>query len=394
MSSCFRGCVAETDASGDRPHRRAFSQHDTLAPVHMEAMEQKRSLATVPREELEEILQSWGQPRYRVDQIRHWLYVSLVSTIAEMRNLPTALRERLDSAFTISQVRPLQTLRSTDGGTEKVLLQLADGETIESVLMSYDERRTVCVSSQVGCAMRCTFCATGIGGWRRNLSAGEIAEQILYFARLLKPRGQSVSHVVYMGMGEPFLNYEAVMQSIAILNDPEGLGLGARRITISTSGVVPGIRRLADASLPVGLAISLHAANDSLRNSLVPANRKYPLDMLLAACREYAERTHRRVTFEYVLIDGVNDAPQDADALGRLLHGLLAHVNLIPLNPVPDLPYRPSTRERILAFERRLQERGVSATLRLSRGADIQAGCGQLRSTPRECQTVVQPKNS
>jgi 23S rRNA (adenine2503-C2)-methyltransferase len=351
-------------------------------------MEQKRALPEVSKEEIEALLSSWEQPRYRADQIRHWLYVSLVSSVDEMRNLPGGLRAQLAEQFTVSNARPLQTLRSEDG-TEKVLLELVDGQTIETVLMSYEGRHTVCVSSQVGCAIGCAFCATGVGGWNRNLTAGEIVEQVLYYGRVLKAQGQAVSNVVYMGMGEPFLNLDQVLRSISILNDPTGLNLGARRITVSTVGIEPGIRRLAQEAWPVGLAVSLHAPTDDLRDRLVPVSRRYPLRKLLRACQEYVSKTRRRVTFEYAMIDGVNDTLAQADALGELLRGLLCHVNLIPLNPVPELPYQASPRERILAFERRLRARGVDATLRISRGADIQAGCGQLRSAPRECQTIV-----
>jgi len=352
-------------------------------------MERKRALPDVPKAELEELLASWGQPRYRADQVWRWLYVSLVSRVDEMRNLPAELQAWLGEQFAVSNVTPLRSQRSEDGGTEKVLLGLADRQTIETVLMSYDGRQTVCVSSQVGCQLGCSFCATGVGGWNRNLSAGEIVEQVLYYARLLKMSATTVSHVVYMGMGEPFLNEDAVLRSIALLNDPTALNLGARRITISTVGIVPGIQRLTQQDLPVGLAVSLHAPTDELRAVLMPINRRYPLGTLLRACREYADKTRRRVTFEYAMIDGVNDGLAEADALGRLLHALLCHVNLIPLNPVPELPYRSSPHDRILAFERRLRERGVNATLRLSRGTDIQAGCGQLRSTPMECHTIV-----
>lgn len=363
-------------------------------------MAQKRALLDLSREEIEELLAAWGQPRYRADQIWRWLYVSLVSDVDQMRNLPAALRTQLGGQFVVSGVTPLRTQRSADGHTEKVLLQLADGQAVETVLMDYDGRRTVCVSSQVGCALHCAFCATGLGGWNRNLSASEIVEQVLYFARLGRGgspcRGgsrtaptQPITHVVYMGMGEPFLNYEAVRRSIAILNDPQGFNLGARRVTVSTAGIVPGIERLGAEGLPIGLAISLHAPTDELRNRLVPINRKYPLEQLIPACRAYTERTHRRVTFEYALIDKVNDSLADADALARLLRGLLCHVNLIPVNPVADLPYLPSPHERIVAFEGRLRQRGINATLRVSRGADIQAGCGQLRGQPRECDTLV-----
>lgn len=352
-------------------------------------MEHKKALPELSKDELARVLADWGQPRYRADQIWRWLYVGLVSSIAEMRNLPADLRARLAGQFAVSGVRPLRTQRSEDGGTEKVLLALADGQTIESVLMSFGDRQTVCVSSQVGCAVGCAFCATGVGGWNRNLTAGEIVEQVLFYARSLKVRGQAISNVVYMGMGEPFLNTEAVLASIARLNDPSGLNLGLRRVTVSTVGIVPGIQRLARDGSPIGLAISLHAPSDELRDRLVPINRKYPLARLVEACREYVERTGRRVTFEYAMIADHNDAPAQADELAGLLRGLLCHVNLIPVNPVPGLPYQPSPRERILAFERRLRQLGVNATLRISRGTDIQAGCGQLRSAPSECHEVV-----
>ena len=375
-------------------------------------MAERQALLDLSKEEIEELLVSWGQPRYRADQVWRWLYVGLVSEVDQMRNLPAALRTQLGGQFVVTNVSPVRSQRSADGHTEKVLLRLADGQTVETVFMDYDGRRTVCVSSQVGCTLHCAFCATGLGGWIRNLSAGEIVGQVLYYARLAKggpPGGdgslgrggsrtapttaaasaQPITNVVYMGMGEPFLNYEAVRRSIAILNDPEGFNLGARRVTVSTAGVVPGIERLGAEGLPIGLAVSLHAATDELRNRLVPINRKYPLAQLIPACRDYTERTHRRVTFEYALIDGVNDSLAHADALAQLLHGLLCHVNLIPVNPVADLPYLPSPHERILAFEKRLRERGINATLRVSRGADIQAGCGQLRGSPRECETVV-----
>ncbi len=357
-------------------------------------MAEKRALLDLSREELEATLAAWGQPRFRARQVWRWLYVNLVSQIDEMRNLPAALRTQLGGQFVVSAVSPVRTLRSEDGHTEKVLLQLADGQAVETVLMDYDGRRTVCVSSQVGCALRCAFCATGLGGWNRNLSAGEIVEQVLYYARLVRGASettpaQAITNVVYMGMGEPFLNADAVRRSIAILNDPEGFNLGARRVTVSSSGIVPGIERLGAEGLPIGLAISLHAPTDELRDRLVPVNRKHPLGSLIPACRTYTERTHRRVTFEYALIDGVNDSPADADALARLLRGLLCHVNLIPLNPVAGLPYQPSPHERVVAFGARLRAQGINATLRVSRGADIQAGCGQLRGSPRECETLV-----
>ena len=331
-----------------------------------------------------EELQTWvveqGEPSFRARQIFEWVYRALAADFSAMTNLPLALRQKLAGLGIIQSLAPLETVTSADGLTTKTLLQLRDGETIESVLMRYEGRQSVCISSQVGCALNCPFCATGQSGFKRNLSPGEVVEQVLYFARQLQSQDLAVSNVVLMGMGEPLANYEAIWQAIRILNDARGLRLGARRFTISTAGMVPGIRRMAEEGLEVGLAVSLHAANDALRNRLVPLNKRYPLSDLIAACREYAEHTSRRVSFEYALIQNVNDDPQQARELGQLLRGLLCHVNLIPLNPTTDCAYRPASRERIMAFRRELNDTGIPNTVRLGRGADIQAGCGQLRS--------------
>jgi 23S rRNA (adenine2503-C2)-methyltransferase len=271
---------------------------------------------------------------------------------------------------------------------------LGDGNTLESVLMQYYDRRTACISTQVGCGMGCTFCATGQGGLARNLSAGEIVAQVLYLARevrqeeleraeALGQRGEipehPVSNVVLMGMGEPLANYGATWQAIETLTNPRGYGLGARRITLSTVGLVPGIRRLAEEGLAINLAVSLHAPNDELRDQLVAINHRYPLPELLAAVRDYVERTRRRVTFEYSLIAGVNDAPHQARLLAGLLSGLLCHVNLIPLNATPGSDLRPSSREGTNAFRDELEGAGIATTVRMRRGIDIEAGCGQLR---------------
>jgi 23S rRNA (adenine2503-C2)-methyltransferase len=249
--------------------------------------------------------------------------------------------------------------------------------------MAYDRRWTVCASTQVGCAVGCSFCVTGQGGFVRHLETGEIVEQALYYARALRAEQRALSNIVLMGMGEPLLNYDRVWQAIEIWNDHRGFNLGARRMTLSTAGVVPGILRMAQESLQVGLAVSLHAAEDALRDQLVPLNRRYPLIELMAACRAYVERTHRRITIEYALIDGVNDGLDQAHKLVRLLQGLDCHVNLIPLNPGSAMPvegvYRASPRERVDAFQRALADRGVATTVRLRRGVEIQAGCGQLR---------------
>ena len=329
-------------------------------------------------------LQDWvlsqGQPRYRSDQLYSWLYGSLAPDFEGMRNLPQSMRQRLGEMADIQRLAPLQDILSSHGLTRKVLFALSDGETIESVLMRYDERNTVCLSTQVGCSLGCTFCATGHSGFTRNLSAGEILEQTLYFARELREEGQRITNVVFMGMGEPLMNYEATWQAIETLTDSRGFNLGARRITISTVGIIPGIKRLSGEKLQVGLAVSLHAPNDELRKTLAPITRRYPVKKLIAACRTYFERKGRRVTFEYALVDRLNDSRQQAAQLATLLEGLLCHVNLIPLNPVQGSPWRGSSRERVRGFHRKLNRLGVNSTIRLRRGTEIEAGCGQLRS--------------
>lgn len=343
-------------------------------------MPEKIFLTNLPLSGLQAWLASLGEPRYRAQQLYHWLYRSLISDPMEMHNLPESLRIRLSQVAALSSLKLLATLVSPDGQTEKALFALADGCTIESVLMRYEARQTVCASTQVGCPLGCRFCATGQSGFVRDLSAGEIVDQVLHFARLLKGEGQEVTNIVFMGMGEPLLNYEATWQAIETLHDPQGFGVGARRFTISTVGIVPGIERLGAEKLPVGLAVSLHAADDVLRDELVPLNRKYPLEALLGACRRYIEKTKRRVTFEYALIERVNDEPAQAKRLATLLQGMLCHVNLIPLNPCEGVAYRPSPRERVAAFQRVLRRAGIGTTLRLGRGIEIAAGCGQLRS--------------
>jgi 23S rRNA (adenine2503-C2)-methyltransferase len=265
-----------------------------------------------------------------------------------------------------------------DGLTHKVLLRLHDGQQIETVLMRYPEsgdsqgRATVCVSTQAGCAVGCPFCATGRMGLLRNLSPGEIVGQVIFFARRCQ-----VTNVVFMGMGEPLLNYDNTWRAIETLNHPRGFGLGARRMTISTSGIVPGIQRLAGEKLQVNLAISLHAPNDRLRNILVPVNRKYPIAALMQACKDYVEKTGRRVSYEYVLLAGVNDTPKLAHELGALLRGTLSHVNLIPLNPTASAFTRPR-HESVLAFQRVVRTYGIATTVRIERGVEISAACGQL----------------
>ena len=349
---------------------------------------ERLALYDLTYEQLEALLTGWGEPRFRADQVWKWLYSSLVDSFEAMRNVPKALRERLAAETDLALLTPLAEQESLSGQTRKVLFRLRDGQTVESVLMRYDERRTACISTQVGCGMGCVFCATGQGGLARNLSAGEIIAQVLYFAREirqsdLQPSASNLEHpisnIVLMGMGEPLANFAATWQALETLTDDRGYNLGARRITLSTVGLVPGIQRLAEQGLPINLAISLHAADDELRNRIVPINRRYPLAELMAAVREYVEQTGRRVTFEYALIDGLNDSVEQAQKLAALLHGLLCHVNLIPLNPTPGSPLQPSSREQVDAFRQELEWAGIQATVRMRRGIDIEAGCGQLR---------------
>jgi 23S rRNA (adenine2503-C2)-methyltransferase len=340
----------------------------------------KPILLNLSHAELKEFVIGRGQPGYRAAQIEIWLYQRYVADVAQMTNLPQAFRQRLAEESMLTPLTPLVSLDSFDGYTQKTLFALPDGQEIEAVLMRYDKRQTLCISTQAGCAMGCPFCATGQMGFRRNLSAGEIVAQVLYYARQLDQENKQVSNVVFMGMGEPLANYAETWRAIRRLNDPEGFNLGARRMTLSTVGLVPAIRRMSQEPEQVGLAVSLHAATDELRNKLVPLNRRYPLAMLMQAIRDYVALTHRRVTFEYALMDNLNDGDAQAEQLAELGQGLLCHVNLIPLNPTPDSPWRGSPDERVYAFQAGLQAAGISTTVRLRRGIDIAAGCGQLRN--------------
>jgi 23S rRNA (adenine2503-C2)-methyltransferase len=344
----------------------------------------KTTLLDLSREELAEFLTDPDEPSFRATQIWRGVYRDLASSYEEITTLPHAFRAELTETLPFDPLRPVDGQVSRDNRTRKTLFRLADGETIEAVLMLYEDRRTACLSTQVGCPIGCPFCATGQRGFVRDLSPGEIVAQGLFYARALAREGERLTNVVYMGMGEPFLNYEATIKSIRVLNDPEGFRLGARHFTISTAGIVPGIERLAAEDLQVNLAISLHAGNDRLRDELVPVNRRYPLDVLLNACRQYIERTHRRITFEIALSEGVNDSIERAKEVIERLSDLLCHVNLIPFNPVEGPLFFPSSRERIDAFAKTLEKAGIPVTVRLGRGIDIQAGCGQLRGSIKE----------
>jgi 23S rRNA (adenine2503-C2)-methyltransferase len=336
----------------------------------------ERSLPGLFPEELEEFVVSLGQPAYHARQAFHWAHRRGILDPSRMTDLPLSLRAQLPS----TRSAEVRRLRSADGLTSKLLLRLHDGQEIEAVEMNTAAegepgRKTICVSTQAGCAMGCVFCVTGQFGFARNLDAGEIVEQVLRFNSPDHP----VTNVVFMGMGEPLANYDETLRAIRLLVHPDGFRLGARRITLSTSGLVPQMRQLAEERVQVGLAVSLHAPNDDLRSRLMPVNRRWPIRELLDAADWYVERTHRRVSYEYTLMADVNDSDELARELAHLLRGRLCHVNLIPLNPTEDPTLHASSAERALAFEFRLRQAGIAATIRINRGRDILAACGQLR---------------
>jgi 23S rRNA (adenine2503-C2)-methyltransferase len=332
--------------------------------------------------DLQTALQEMGERPFRAKQIRHSLYQGLIDDPACMTVLPPALREELGRRFCFQPLQPAKQAVSADRQTRKYLFLLPDGAPIETVLMLYERRRTVCISTQSGCAVGCAFCATGQMGLRRSLSSGEIAAQVFFLAKTLKAEGKELTNVVFMGMGEPFLNYDPVLSAVGLLSSPDGMGFGARRMTISTVGIIPGIRRFTREHSQVNLAISLHAADDEVRNRLIPVNRTYPLADLFAACDGYIRETNRRLSFEWALINGVNDSPAQAhhlaDRIRKMLHKPLVHINLIPLNPTRKYPGAPSQETQIAAFRAVLEEEGLACTVRLARGVDIAAGCGQL----------------
>ena len=351
--------------------------------------------------ELAARIKSWGEPKFRGQQVWDGLYKNLWTKPEEFTNLSKSLRVKMGELLTFDVLKPITTQKSKDGDTVKTLFELHDGRQIETVLMHYASsptsllqgerlkiRNTLCISTQVGCGMGCKFCATGQMGFKRQLSSGEIVAQVIYAARALQNEGDPsigsgqgvLTNVVVMGMGEPFHNYEATLEALARLNAKKGFNFGARRFTISTVGLVPQIWRFADEGLQYNLAVSLHAAEDELRSSMLPINDKYPINKLLEACRYYVEQTNRKITFEWALIEGVNDTPEQAHILARKLKGLLCHINAIPLNTTHNYHGRPTTSKRAQIFKETLQDNGVSCTIREHRGIDIQAGCGQLAS--------------
>jgi 23S rRNA (adenine2503-C2)-methyltransferase len=341
-----------------------------------------RHLLDLTPEQLAAWLAERGLPGYRAGQIRRWVFASGAADFAAMTDLPKRLREQLADEFRIWTAR-VAAGQQADDGTEKLLLELADGERVECVLLRDDRgHRTICISTQVGCAMGCAFCATGLDGLVRNLSTGEIVEQMLRLGRLL-PEGERITHVVVMGMGEPLANLDRLLPALAEATRSDGLGIGARRITVSTVGLPKPMRRLADLDCRYHLAVSLHAPDDALRNRLVPANRKTRIAPILAAADDYFERTGRRVTFEYVLLAEVNDRPHHARRLAALLEGRPSLVNVIPYNRVPGLPYRTPTAGATAAFVETLERAGLSVKVRYRKGDRIDAACGQLRCGKR-----------
>ncbi len=325
--------------------------------------------------EVTEAVKALGQPAFRGKQIYTWLHKG-VGSYGEMTNLPKALRDRLAEQYPIHPPKVVRKQESQRDGTIKYLWELSDGNCVETVLMRYHYGNTVCISTEVGCRMGCAFCASTIGGLIRPLEAYEMLDEVL-FTQL--DSGLPISHVVLMGIGEPLDNFDNVLRFLELVNSQEGMNISMRHISLSTCGLVPKIDALAEKKLQISLAISLHGPNDEIRSKIMPVNRAYPMDTLLAACRRYYAATSRRIHFEYAMIDGVNDREQDAKELLRRLKGLPAHINLIPLNHVEESPLKPSSKASVAAFQKILEDGGITATVRRTLGGDIDASCGQLR---------------
>lgn len=345
-------------------------------------MTNKEDIKSLSREELTSRLGELGEPAYRANQVLQWIYEKQADSFEKMSNLSAVLRQKLASSFELNAVHALKTRNASDT-TEKFLFQLRDHSLIETVLIpatpgltTSSDRHTVCVSTQVGCAYGCKFCASGLDGVKRNLTAAEIVDQVLQIEKL---HGEKVNNIVVMGMGEPLANYDNLLRALKIVNAPWGLGIGARKITVSTVGLVPRIKQLADEPMQIRLAVSLHGATDDVREKIMPVNKKHPLKDLLAACDYYVNTKKRMMTFEYILIDSVNDSLEQAHKLGAIARRLRAKVNLIPYNPVEGLPWKRPERDRCKMFQHTLQSHGVTSTLRMEKGTDINAACGQLR---------------
>lgn len=346
----------------------------------------KPSIFSLELHELEAWLTDIREPKFRGKQIFEWLYKKRVSSFEEMTNLPLGLREKLEKDFYIKPLKEVVRQESSDG-TIKFLFELQDGYSIETVLMRHEYGNSICVTTQVGCRLGCTFCASTLGGLKRNLLAGEIVAQVLQVQRALDETEERVSSVVVMGIGEPFDNYEGLMSFLKIINHDQGLNIGARHITISTSGVVPYIYKFADEGMQINFAISLHAPNTETRSRLMPVNRMYPLNELMDSIRYYIKKTGRRVTFEYGLFGKVNDSVEHANELADLIKDIKCHVNLIPVNYVPERDYVRTPKTQIFKFLETLTSRGINATIRREQGHDIDAACGQLRAKERKEET-------
>ena len=332
------------------------------------------------KERLAEALKEHDIPRFRADQIIRWMYQRGAASFDVMDNLAKPLRVRLAEQFSIERPKVISRLHSADGATIKLLYEFVDGQTAETVLMRHPYGNSVCISTQAGCRMGCAFCASTLHGLQRNLTVGEIAAQVIGIADFLRQEGVRVDTIVVMGSGEPLENYENVIAALRLLHEDYTIGLSYRGVTLSTSGIVPGIVRLAEEGIPISLSISLHAPTDALRSEIMPVNHMYPLADLLRAARLYAQQTKRRVTYEYILIRDVNDGVREAEQLAKLLRGQLASVNLIPINPVAERKLFRPDRAAIRRFQKVLEERHIAATLRREMGTDIQAACGQLRN--------------
>ncbi|WP_031548499.1 23S rRNA (adenine(2503)-C(2))-methyltransferase RlmN [Salinicoccus luteus] len=344
------------------------------------------SIYSLSLSDLEELAIGWGEERYRGGQIFEWLYTHRADHFDDMLNLPKAMREALAENYSID---PLETVvrQESEDGTMKFLFRLRDGYTIETVLMRHDYGNSVCVTTQVGCQIGCSFCASTLGGLKRNLEAGEIVSQVVQIQKALDETNERVSSIVIMGIGEPFENYVQMMQFIRIINHDAGLNIGARHITVSTSGIVPRIYDFADEDIQINFAVSLHAADNETRTRLMPINKAYDIDKLMDSLKYYQQQTNRRVTFEYGLFGGVNDQPEHAKALSELISDLKCHVNLIPVNHVPERNYVRTSKDDIFDFLETLNECGVNATLRREQGTDIDAACGQLRAKESKQET-------
>lgn len=334
--------------------------------------------------ELEQTMLDLGEPKFRGKQVYSWLHRA-APDFAAMTNLPLSLREKLADRFLLTCPTVVRKQESALDGTVKYLWRLYDGNCVETVLMRYHHGNTVCISSEVGCPMGCAFCASTIGGLVRRLSAGEILDEVLFTQA---DSGQEISNIVLMGIGEPLDNYDNVTRFLELVNSPEGANIGMRHISLSTCGVVPKIRALAESELQLTLSVSLHAPDDETRNRIMPVNRTWNVEALLSACRDYFKATGRRISFEYAMIRGVNDSPEAAGLLIRRLHGMAAHVNLIPLNHVDESPFEPSERQTVLRFQKQLEDSGIACTVRRTLGSDIDASCGQLRRKYRQTEQV------